>query len=204
MSQHLSRFLAKVLRHEARNKGLDVTPDGYVNVEEILELSEIRSNNYTKEDVRRIVQNDSKGRFKLRTTRSSVLQIKATQGHSMQLNSAADPDLAPINHKTEVRAVLHGTRILHWESIKKKGLSKMNRKDIHFAQGERGQKSGFPPYCDMVIEINLEKALKDGIKFYKSENDVILSPGNSFGCIPKEYFQRAYELRGDRKSLSLD
>jgi len=32
-----------------------------------------------------------------------------------------------------------------------------------------------------------------GIEFRKSENGVILSKGNSNGCITREYFKRAYD-----------
>ena len=31
--------------------------------------------------------------------------------------------------------------------------------------------------CDMFIEIDLSKAMKDKMKFFKSKNGVILSPG---------------------------
>ncbi|XP_060065996.1 tRNA 2'-phosphotransferase 1-like [Ylistrum balloti] len=197
MSDRLSHFLARILRHDARQKGLEVSPEGYVDVEEILNLHEV--NTFTKEDVRTVVHKDRKGRFKLQTI-SGELKIKATQGHTMKLSAN---DLTPINHYSEARVVLHGTRKCNWESIKEKGLSRQKRTHIHFAQGEHGQKSGFPPYCDIAIEIDLRRALDDGIKFYKSENEVILSPGNASGCIPKKYFKKAYHIR-TRDDLSLE
>ncbi|XP_033732255.1 tRNA 2'-phosphotransferase 1-like isoform X2 [Pecten maximus] len=153
MTERLSRFLAKLLRHDARKRGLEVTSDGYVNIDAILELPEARNSSVT--DIQDIVNNDKKGRFKL-----CGLQIKATQGHSMQLHANDDDDLTPITHLSEARVVLHGTRSRYWDSIKETGLSRKRRTHIHFAQGEHGQKSGFPPYCDMAIEINLGKALK--------------------------------------------
>jgi RNA:NAD 2'-phosphotransferase (TPT1/KptA family) len=58
--------------------------DGYVDVEEILELRE--ASNKTKDDVRRIVRNDGKGRFTLREVTGQNLQIKATQGHSFKVS----------------------------------------------------------------------------------------------------------------------
>lgn len=58
------------------------SPDGFVNVEDILELHE--ASNKTEEDVRRIVKNDTKGRFSIRTKHGN-LQIKATQGHSFKV-----------------------------------------------------------------------------------------------------------------------
>ncbi|XP_061169777.1 tRNA 2'-phosphotransferase 1-like isoform X1 [Saccostrea echinata] len=182
----LSHFLAKILRHEAIDRGLQVSEDGYVDVEDILELSEARGR--TEEDVRRIVRNDSKGRFSLRD--NPFLQIKATQGHSFKIPK---PELTLVTHHTQVRCALHGTRSRNWESIKSQGISKMKRTHIHFAQGDRGVKSGFPPNCDMAIEIDVEKAMGDGIRFYISENDVVLTEGRN-GVISKKYFRKAYRL----------
>ncbi|XP_053380459.1 tRNA 2'-phosphotransferase 1-like [Mercenaria mercenaria] len=192
----LSRFLAKLLRHEATSRGLDITPEGYVVIEDVLRLPEARS--FKVSDIEKIVANDSKGRFKIRT-HCGTKQIKATQAHSIQLES---PELTPINHYSDARVVLHGTKTEYWPSIKAEGLSRKTRTHIHFAEGERVQ-SGFPPNCDMVIEINLELALKDGLKFYKSENAVILCAGNINGVISPRYFKRAYNLH-TRESIKID
>eukprot|EP00105_Crassostrea_gigas_P043130 XP_019927278.1 PREDICTED: putative tRNA 2'-phosphotransferase isoform X2 [Crassostrea gigas] len=178
---------AKILRHEAINRGLDVTEDGYVDVEDILELPEAR--NKTEQHVRNIVRNDTKGRFYLRES-CGILQIKATQGHSFEVPKL---ELKLVTHYTEVRCAVHGTRSRNWESIKSEGISKMGRKHIHFAQGERGVRSGFPPYCDMAIEVDVEKAMNDEIKFYISENDVVLTEGNNGYILPK-YFKKAYKI----------
>lgn len=183
----LSHFLAKILRHEAINRGLDVTEDGYVDVEDILELPEAR--NKTEQHVRNIVRNDTKGRFYLRES-CGILQIKATQGHSFEVPKL---ELKLVTHYTEVRCAVHGTRSRNWESIKSEGISKMRRKHIHFAQGERGVRSGFPPNCDMAIEIDVKKAMNDGIKFYISENDVVLTEGRNGFILPK-YFKKAYKI----------
>uniref|UniRef100_A0A8W8L5B1 2'-phosphotransferase n=2 Tax=Magallana gigas TaxID=29159 RepID=A0A8W8L5B1_MAGGI len=161
--------------------------DGYVDVEDILELPE--ANNKTEQHVRNIVRKDDKRRFALRESRG-ILQIKATQGHSLEVLKL---ELKPVTHYTEVRCAVHGTRIRNWESIKSKGISKMGRKHIHFAQGERGVKSGFPPYCDMAIEVDVKKAMNDGIKFYISENDVVLTEGRNGHILPK-YFKKAYKI----------
>ncbi|XP_078326211.1 tRNA 2'-phosphotransferase 1-like isoform X4 [Crassostrea virginica] len=110
-------------------------------------------------------------------------------------------ELKLVVHHTEVRCAIHGTHSRNWNSIKSEGISKMRREYIHFAQGETGVKSGFPPYCDMAIEIDVEKAMRDGIKFYISENDVVLTKGRD-GYIPNAYFKKAYKL-GTRENLPL-
>ncbi|KAL4219442.1 tRNA 2'-phosphotransferase [Mactra antiquata] len=194
--KRLSHFLARLLRHEAVSRGLDVT-EGYVNIDDVLDQPE--ADGKTANDIEKIVRNDSKGRFKIRTHHGKQ-QIKATQGHSMPFESN---ELTPITHHTQARVVLHGTKYSLWPSIKSQGLSRRRRTHIHFAPGERNVTSGFPLGCDMAIEIDLNLALRDGIKFFKSENGVILSPGNSSGVISKRYFKQAYHL-DPRENICLD
>ena len=42
-----------------------------------------------------------------------------------------------------------------------------------------------------------------GFKFYKSENGVILSTGDSNGYIPKKYFKRIYDRHSSKLYLEL-
>ncbi len=44
--------------------------------------------------------------------------------------------------------------------------------------------SGMRTTCDLFIEIDVEKAVHDGIKFFESKNKVILSSGLD-GTIPR-------------------
>lgn len=54
----------------------------------------------------------------------------------------------------------------------------MSRNHIHFAPGmpkEEGVVSGMRGSCDVIIQIDLKAAMKDGIEFYISSNNVILT-----------------------------
>ena len=98
----------------------------------------------------------------------------------------------------EVSKVIHGTNIGSWKIIKKKGLSKMKRQHIHFAAGEPGESgviSGMRQSCEIHIYINIEAALSDGLKFYRSSNNVILSPGNSEGYILPRYLLKVLNVK---------
>ncbi|KAF8926577.1 hypothetical protein BGZ58_011067 [Dissophora ornata] len=64
--------------------------------------------------------------------------------------------------------------------------------------GENGVISGMRNRCDLYIHIDTAKALKDGIKFYRANNNVILSAGkNENGLIPCEYFSRVVKSSGE-------
>lgn len=55
----------------------------------------------------------------------------------------------------------------------------MARNHVHFAPKFPGNEviSGMRKTCDILIEIDIPKANKNGIDFYQSENEVILSRG---------------------------
>jgi len=68
----------------------------------------------------------------------------------------------------------------------------MARTHIHFAIGLPGGKevvSGMRVSCDVIIEVDVEKAMKAGIEFQRSSNNVILSKGIN-GIIPPIYFKK--------------
>ncbi|XP_067011659.1 tRNA 2'-phosphotransferase 1 [Anabrus simplex] len=200
----LSKTLSWLLRHGAVKEGLPISVDGYVEVSEILNHKSLR-NRYTIEDIQRVVDENDKKRFTLTScTETGRLKIKANQGHSIQ--AVSDDSLTPITHPTEVSAVIHGTYFKFWDKIRTEGLSRMSRLHIHFAPGEPGDNqviSGMRASCQIYIYINMEKALADGIPFYRSVNNVILSPGNDQGYIEPKYFSQVIQV-SPRKVLSLN
>ena len=75
-------------------------------------------------------------------------------------------------------SVIHGTYSKFWDAIKKEGLKRMSRNHIHFAPGRPKDKevvSGMRTSCDVIIEIDLAAAIKAGISFFISTNNVILT-----------------------------
>lgn len=79
MQDHVS--VQAITDHNTNGSCINPIADGYVDVEEILELHE--ASNKSEDDVRRIVKNDGKKRFSLKE--GLKLQIKATQGHSIKV-----------------------------------------------------------------------------------------------------------------------
>lgn len=74
----------------------------------------------------------------------------------------------------------------------------MSRNHIHFAVGYPGEKdviSGMRKTCDIYIEIDIVQAIKDGIDFFLSANNVVLSPGIN-GVLPPKYFKVVKDKTG--------
>lgn len=74
----------------------------------------------------------------------------------------------------------------------------MSRNHVHFAIGYPKDDeviSGMRSSCDLYIEINLEKAIKSGMKWYISPNKVILSSGHN-RVIEPIYFKKVIDKTG--------
>ena len=68
----------------------------------------------------------------------------------------------------------------------------MKRNHIHFSAGELGTDgviSGMRSSAQVYIYIDVHKAMRDGLQFFRSANNVILSPGNADGVIESQYFK---------------
>ncbi|XP_051901133.1 tRNA 2'-phosphotransferase 1 [Pristis pectinata] len=195
----LSKALAFVLRHGAAQLGLRIGGDGFLAVEAILQHPHYRR--YTVQDIKRVVDTNKKQRFTLRThPETGALQIRANQGHTLQVEEL---ELIPISLDSgNVPAqAIHGTYLRHWPLIKAQGLRCMSRRHIHLSLGlpEDGSiVSGMRSSCDLAIFVELRRALSDGIPFYLSTNQVILTPGNEDGVLPPKYFQKVLQLKPTR------
>ncbi len=165
-------------------------------------LAHQRFRNVTEADILRIVENCEKKRFHIEKKEDGLFYVRANQGHSMR---AIEVEMTEITiEKNLVDQCIHGTYYKAWDLIKTQGLSKMNRQHVHFSEDFPGSKqviSGMRKNCQIAIYVDLNKALKDGVKFYKSANNVILSPGNQSGFIEPKYFSKVLDLAQSKASI---
>ncbi|KAE9255360.1 hypothetical protein PF004_g609 [Phytophthora fragariae] len=194
----LSKTLAYALRHGAEKLQLDMRPSGFVSLTHLLSLPLFQS--YTEQQVDEVVRSNAKKRFSITTDASGAVKfIRANQGHTLQL--VQDEELlTPLEDPDAIDKCVHGTYLKFWESIWSSGLSKMQRNHIHFAEREVMDDevvSGMRSNCNMLLYVDFPMAVKDGIKFYKSSNNVVLSPGlGDTGVIDRRYFLRAVKRDG--------
>jgi len=180
-----------LLRHGAAKEGLKLRSDGYARVDDFLALPESRKKRLTLELIRTIVDSNDKKRFTL-TQENGAWLIRANQGHSD--SSITQLELTPIISLDQLPAgtAIHGTYFEAWKTIRKEGLSKMSRNHIHFAIGEIGAEgviSGMRSSAQVLVYLNVKKALEDGIPLFLSSNSVVLSPGvGPQGAISPKYF----------------
>jgi 2'-phosphotransferase len=159
----------------------------------------------------------------VKDTNPANFLIRATQGHSIKTVNAAS-FLEPLSLSDEFKipdTVVHGTFHSTWPLILQSGgLRCMGRNHIHFATGPSLESvlaahndntaketpksddtpviSGMRRDAQVLIYIDVRKALAAGVPFWRSENGVILSEGIS---VAKEGDEKKGE---EQKFVSLD
>jgi len=203
----LSRSLSWALRHHAPSLGLKMSSDGYVPVDDLLTCGHPRFCSWTEEDVRRVVANNSKQRYSLKN--DNVLCIRANQGHSIP-GIKCEELLTPISPEelAALETIVHGTYRHSWlKHIQHEGLSRMKRNHIHFASGlPDGNEeviSGMRRTSEIYVFVDGGLCARDGIRFFRSDNGVILTAGLEGGMLPPLYFSKVLDAKtGDRLFVS--
>ncbi|KAJ3672522.1 hypothetical protein LUZ60_007243 [Juncus effusus] len=191
----LGRLLTRILRHMATELNLNVRSDGYVRVNDLLKLNiqtfaKVPLKSHTIDEVKEAVRRDNKQRFGL-LEENGELFIRANQGHTIKAVES-ESLLKPILSAEEAPVCVHGTYRRNLESILKSGLKRMERVHVHFSRGlpTDGQViSGMRRDINILIYLDVKKALDEGMKIYISENEVILTEGFN-GVVPVKYFEK--------------
>lgn len=102
--------------------------------------------------------------------------------------------------------VVHGTYFAFYPAIiASGGLKVMGRNHIHFATGIPSPKadssepqviSGMRGDAELLVYVDIRKSMKGGIKWWKSENGVILTEGDE-GLLSTKYWSKAVGRRED-------
>ena len=199
----ISKTLASILRHKACELGVSIRPDGFCSLQEVLDCSWILELGASRHEILACAKSNDKKRFETRDI-DGVLHIRACQGHSMKV--VQDEQLLRKLHASDADlpgCCVHGTYMRHFASIIDKGLiaggsSGSNfRNHVHFAPFAPGDKrviSGMRASCEIAIWVNIREALEEGLPFFMSNNQVILSPGGD-GVVGTHLFEAVRDVR---------
>ena len=156
-----SRYLSYLLRHHPEEANLTMDEQGWVSIRELIKNT---GQLYTLEYLRFIVETDSKTRYAINETGT---KIRANQGHSI---SSVNPDLI---EAIPPDILYHGTAKRFVDSIMHTGITKQSRNLVHLSTDEDtawkvGKRHGEP----VVLVIDVQKMVKDNVKFYLSANNL--------------------------------
>ena len=201
-----SRALSRILRHSAAEEGIPIDTAGFVDVDVLLARPQFRGLGLA--GIQTIVSSCSKQRFGLEQRDGGSWYIRANQGHTMAL-VAAEELLTPVSSADVARypVVVHGTNPRAWAAIRTAGLNRMARQHVHFATGHPGDDgvvSGMRSGAQVLIYLDLARAVSAAIPFFVSANGVLLSPGlGDTGAIPPAFFADAVNTCTGKALLGL-
>lgn len=160
-----SKFLSLVLRHQPKTAYLTLDPAGWTGVEELLRGCAKARHPLTRKQLQHIVDTSQKKRFEFSADGS---RIRASQGHSIQVDLAYEPHESP-------ELLYHGTATRFLDSIRAKGLLKMQRHHVHLSAETKvtmqvGARHGKP----VLLTIHTSAMSAAGHTFYRSTNGVWL------------------------------
>ena len=190
------RALVKILRHQAVNLGLRIDAEGYAKLADVLLLDKALKG-ISEEQVQLIVDSNDKQRLKLKSV-DGITFIRANQGHGAALKEVIDGDKLLKLIEEPLPYCIHGTTEKNLKLINEsKCMKTMGRVHMHFIGQLPSQEviSGFRKNCEMMIFIDMAAAMKDGIKFYLSDNNVVLTEGLG-GVLDKKYFLKVEPYLG--------
>ena len=163
----LSKTIAYALRHNPLEFNLVLDSDGFADVFILINSlkKDSRFKDVSLDDIKRVVINDSKGRYLLLDNK-----IKAFSGHSVKENINQVEIIPP-------SILYHGTSPLSVFSIMNKGLLPMERQYVHLSSDiDTAYSVGLRKHDNPVIlVIDTIKAREFGVKFYVTNNNSYLA-----------------------------
>jgi len=161
----ISKFLSLVLRHKPEEAGLALDGSGWCGVEELLEGCASRGYRISREELDALVAENDKKRFEFSSDRE---RIRASQGHSIEIDLMYDP-------KTPPETLYHGTATRFLDPIQQMGLIKGPRQHVHLSilvhtALKVGERHGKP----VVIPVRAGEMHRAGTLFYLTPNEVWL------------------------------
>ena len=160
-----SKFLSLILRHEPERVGLQLGEAGWVAVDDLLNAVNQHGTPLTRDQLNHIVATSDKRRLAFS---EDGQRIRASQGHSVEIDLQYAPQQPP-------EILYHGTATRFLDAIRKDGLQKMARHDVHLSAETKmtlqvGGRHGKP----VLLKIRAGEMHRAGFVFRCSANNVWL------------------------------
>lgn len=162
----VSKFISLILRHKPEVVGISLDEHGWADVKDLITGIQKTGKVIDMDILEEIVRTDEKSRYSFNVNRTL---IRANQGHSIPV----DVELKEV---TPPDTLYHGTASRFLDSIMEHGIKPMGRLYVHLSKdvataAKVGARHGVP----IVLWINAKQMVKDGVKFYLSDNGVWLT-----------------------------
>jgi putative RNA 2'-phosphotransferase len=161
----ISKTLSYWLRRRPDAGGLTLDANGWTGADAVL-AALMREHGADWDRLVAVVETNDKQRFEFS---SDLEQIRARQGHSVEVDLALEP-LSPPD------TLFHGTVAKFLDAIRADGLKRMSRHHVHLSKDEEtatrvGARRGRP----VILTVDAAAMARDGHFFYRSSNGVWLT-----------------------------
>jgi putative RNA 2'-phosphotransferase len=161
-----SKFLSLVLRHEPQRIGLTLDPQGWANIDELLERAAVHGMSFSRPMLLYMVATSDKQRFAVDPTGT---RIRANQGHSIDVELGLEPIEPPV-------MLYHGTAVRSLSPIREQGLKPKGRRHVHLSPDSEtatrvGRRHGKP----VVLRVQSGRMWAEGREFFRAANGVWLT-----------------------------
>ncbi|MFD8997513.1 RNA 2'-phosphotransferase [Streptomyces abikoensis] len=160
----ISKYLSKHLRHEPGRIGIELDPQGWVDIGTLLAAAAAHGFPFSREELDHVVATNDKRRFAVEDGR-----VRARQGHSVPVDLGL-----PVTEPPPY--LYHGTVARNVAAIRAEGLRPMNRHHVHLsadrATAERvGARRGRP----VILSVDAGAMHRAGHAFRVTGNGVWLA-----------------------------
>lgn len=155
----LSKFLSGALRHFPDDVGIELSPEGWAELEALVSAARERYPWADREEVLAVLRLDPKGRFELEDPEG---RVRAAYGHSVDVDLPEEADPRP-------SVLYHGTAPSNLPSIRASGLRPMGRQEVHLSPDEEtarevGRRHAEDP---VLLEVDAEEVRSAGIEIHR-------------------------------------
>jgi putative RNA 2'-phosphotransferase len=165
-AKRISKYLSLVLRHEPSAAGVTLDPEGWVDVDDLLDGAARYGFSFTIDELEQVVRTNDKQRFALS---ADAKRIRANQGHSVVVDLGLTPQTPPT-------VLYHGTVEEFVTSIMANGLEKRSRQHVHLSPDiATATRVGSRRGKAIILEIAAVEMHYAGYEFFRSANGVWLT-----------------------------
>ena len=214
----VSKSMATVLRHKAKEFGVEMDSDGYVRSDVLADaINKHRHRLWTYFDVysymiQQVIDNPPRGKKRYtHKHQDGELYVKAVQGHSADLDIDFESGMTILTlelaQQKKLQYIIHGTRLDLVKDIEQHGLicgglgrHTNKRVHIHFvmcAPTLGREWAGVRNGSDVAVYVDMCHAIQQGHVFYLSINDVVLTRGID-GRVPRTFIVKIVHLVTNR------
>ncbi|WP_175950464.1 RNA 2'-phosphotransferase [Burkholderia sp. BCC0405] len=172
----ISRTLSYLLRHAPETIGLQLDPEGWADIDELITGAARQGHPLDRATIETVCATSDKQRFALS---DDGRRIRAVQGHSTPAVQRRYPAAQPPER------LYHGTATRFLDSIRAQGLKPGARHHVHLSPDIRtalavGKRYGVP----VILEVDAQRMHRQGHTFFVAENGVWLTD-----TVPAEFLK---------------